>query len=99
MGLKTKNLNHIKDKDVNMKKERLNEAIMLVNEIERLERIIEFMEKSEKENYFGAPYSIQFNNELSYRLHHSLSLTMFDNVLRSAIEIELEDYKKRLESI
>lgn len=82
-----------------MKKERLNESIMLVNEIERLEKIIDFMDKSERENYFGAPYTIQFNNELSYRLHNSLSFSMFDNILRSAIEIELEDYKRRLESI
>jgi hypothetical protein len=82
-----------------MKKERLNEAIMLVNEIERLEKILDFMVKSEKENYFGAPYTIKFNDDLSYRLHNSLSFSMFDNVLRSAIEIELEDYKKRLESI
>ena len=82
-----------------MKRENHNRANYIINEIERLEAILDFMKKSDRDRQYGSPYTIKFNDRLSYSLRGDISFSMFDNVLKSSIESDLEQYLKQLEEL
>jgi hypothetical protein len=82
-----------------MKRENHNRVNYIINEIERLEAILEFMKKSDRDREYGSAYSIKFNDKLTYSLPNNISFSMFDNILQSSIESDLEQYLKQLEEL
>ena len=82
-----------------MKKEDLNKAILLSNEIEELEEILAHLKNQKSQGGFGSPFIVQFTNKLTYRFPDNISFSMFDNILKSSIELELEDLKLKLEEL
>jgi hypothetical protein len=82
-----------------MKRENQSRVNYIISEIERLEAILDFMKKTERDRMYGSPYSIKFNDKLTYSLRSDISFSMFDNVLQSSIEADLEQYLKQLEEL
>jgi hypothetical protein len=81
-----------------MERENLDYAIRLVSEIEHLEKISEYIEKNTWDG-FGSCYTIRFSNELSYAFPPTLSQSMFNNVLKTSIESDLERLKNKLKEL
>jgi len=82
-----------------MKREDLDRAIFLINEIEHLEKVLDHIEKCKYDNCFGAPYLVQFTDKLTYRFPDNVAYSMFNNILQSSVEIELEKLNKKLEEL
>lgn len=82
-----------------MERHNLDRAIHLVREIEHLENVLVYIEKHKEYKEWGSPYSVRFTNELSYNFPVGIAYSMFDNVLVSSIENDLENLKNKLKEL
>ena len=100
MDQKHRNQKNIGDKESNMKRENINKVNYIINEIERLELIQDFLKNNGRDtNYGNSPYSVRFTDKLTYTFPNDLAFSMFDNILKTSIESDLEKLNKQLEDL
>jgi hypothetical protein len=82
-----------------MKREDIELARSLVSEIDYLEKVLEYMDKNKHFESHGSMFTVQFTNQLSYNFRPNVQHSMFNNILRSSIEDDLDKAKYKLEQL
>ena len=86
-----------------MKKEDINRAIYLVEEIEKSELLLKYIDEMESDYQIipmhTCPFIVKFNNGLEYKFGDNVNYRMFYNILKSSIEVDLEKHTKDLSEL
>ena len=82
-----------------MERSNLDRAIQIVRNIEHLERILKYVEDNREYSKYGSIFEVKFNNDMSYGFPNNVEYSMFNNVLMSSIESDLEKYNNQLKEL
>ena len=72
-------------------------AEFLINKVTDYQDMLKQMR--EDQGWFGAPFIVKFANDKEFMIPSNYNLSIFKNIIESAIEIEMEKMTKELEDI
>lgn len=78
-------------------KESTYRAEFLISKVEDYREMLKQMKVDD--GFFGAPFKVKFANDKEFLIPNNFNLSIFKNIIESAIEIEMEKMTKELEEI
>jgi len=72
-------------------------AEFLINKVTDYQDMLKQMR--EDQGWFGAPFIVKFANDKEFMIPSNYNLSIFKNIIESAIEIEMEKMTKELDEI
>jgi hypothetical protein len=72
-------------------------AEFLINRIQDHKDMLNQM--NDNSAWFGAPFSVKFSNDKEFMIPNNYNLSIFKNIIQSAIEIEIDRMTKELEEL
>lgn len=78
-------------------KESTYRAEFLISKVEDYKEMLKQMKVDD--GFFNTPFKVKFANDKEFLIPNNFNLSIFKNIIESAIEIEMEKMTKELEEI
>lgn len=83
-----------------MKRENLFKAQRLINMLEHLENVNNYIETAKRNSFLGyTGVTVKLDEKLEYMFPDNVQFSMFYNILKTSVDSEIENLNKQLEEL